>query len=177
MQMDWGTVPDWVSGVGGLLAVVAAVVSWRVSARLLAIEQRRDKKREESATRAQADLVFALGAKIPARSDEEAWSIFLVNASQKPIYDICIKSQRIGNGSANVPLRLGALPPGQFVIPSHPRYHWGALLDYSRTEEEVDLLVKGRGITMITSFEFTDANRVRWCREAGTEPPEVRHHS
>lgn len=110
--MQWGSVADWVAALGGVLAVVAAVVAWHVSQRLLELERERDRVRAAAATRAQAELVFVLGAKLSQRGDDEAWGIYLYNGSDKPIYGVHVESQRIGGGGLNPPLSIGALPPG-----------------------------------------------------------------
>ena len=42
-----GTLADWVGAIGGLLAVVAAVVSWKTSEKVVKLEEKRDREREE----------------------------------------------------------------------------------------------------------------------------------
>ena len=166
--MEWGTLADWVSAIGGVLAVIAALVAWRVSQRLLAVEQERDERRNVEAVRGQAELVYVLGAMLPDRNDDERWAIALYNGSTKPVFDVRVESQRLDGSTTNAPLKLGALPPGRFVVPSHPRYHWGNLLDLDRTDEQVDYLIKGKGATMIRKVRFCDAARREWELENGT---------
>lgn len=111
--------------------------------------------------------MFALGAKLPGRDEVEPWAIFLYNGSSKPIYDVRIESQKVDGSSANHLLTLGAVPPGQFVIPSHPQYHWGALIDLNMKPEDTQLLVKGKGAKMITRVRFADASRQEWELNGG----------
>lgn len=161
-MIDWGSLADWVGAVGGLLAVFAAAVAWRSSERMLDLERKRDARRLDAEKLGQARLVFAVGAQLPNRDGVEKWAIYLYNGSLKPIYDVCIESQRLDENNSNPPLELGAVPPGRFVIPSHLKYHWGALVDLSLCPEDVQLLVKGKGAKMITRVTFTDAARHRW---------------
>ncbi len=167
--MEWGTIADWVSAFGGVLAVIAAFVAWNVSQRLLGIEQERDARRSEEAAREQAELVYALGAKLPDRDDDETWAIALYNGSTKPVFDVRVESQRLDGSQANAPLKLGALPPGRYVVPSHPQFHWGSLVDLERTDERVDYLIKGKGTAMIQRVCFRDAARTEWELENGTK--------
>ena len=166
--MEWGSLADWVGALGGLLAVLAAVVAWAVSKRLLDVEERRDKKADAAARREQAELIFVLGAKLPGRPADQTWSIFIYNGSSKPIYDICVESQRLDGSSDNREMKLGALPPGRFVIPSHPAYYWGSPIDLDRSPETIEYLVKGKGLGMIKQATFRDAERNKWELTNGT---------
>ncbi|MBL3700609.1 hypothetical protein D3228_13315 [Leucobacter luti] len=163
-------------GLGGFLAAAAAVVAWRVNKRMLLVEEARDAKltgrereAQERRRREQAALVFALGAKLPQRGSDETWAIYLFNGSDKPVYNVRVESQRLSGGVANHALELGAVPPGRFVVPSHPTYHWGSLIDLSLLPEPVDLLVKGKGKGMITQVGFVDADGASWVLRSGTE--------
>lgn len=152
-----------------MMAVVAAIVAWAVSKRLLEVEQCRDRKLEIAEVRAQAELVFALGAVLPKRVADEKWAIFLYNGSDKPLYDVYVESQRLDGSTRNYPLSLGAIPPGRFVVPSHPKYHWGSLVDLAQSPEPVDYLVRGKGAGMIVRVVFSDAARRKWELSNGTE--------
>ncbi|MDR6939904.1 hypothetical protein [Arcanobacterium hippocoleae] len=161
-MFEMGSLADWISAVGGLLAVIAASMSWKSSQRMLNIEQNRDSKRALAMRREQAELVFAVGACLPNRDKSEQWAIYIYNGSTKPIFDIKIESQKLDGRAPNKPLALSVIPPGQFVVPSHPVYHWGTLVDLSLKPEIVDLLVKGKGAGMITRFEFADSSHQIW---------------
>lgn len=173
--MEFGSLADWVAGIGGFLAAIAAVVAWLVNRRMLIVEQVRDARADERERRElyrekreQAGLVFVLGAKLPERQKGEDWAIYLFNGSNKPVYNVRVESQRLDGSAANYPLEIGALPPGRFVVPSHPRFHWGALVDLSLANEQVDFLVKGKGKEMIISMEFVDADGDAWELKGGT---------
>lgn len=173
--MEFGSVADWLAGIGGFLAAIAAVVAWQVNRRMLIVEEERDARADERERRElyrekreQAGLVFALGAKLPDRPKGEDWAIYLFNGSTKPVYNVRVESQRLNGSAANYPLEIGALPPGRFVVPSHPKFHWGALADLSLANEQVDFLVKGKGKEMITSMAFADADGDHWALAGGT---------
>lgn len=169
-MIELGSAADWVAAIGGLLAVVAASMSWRSSQRMLDLERHRDRNEADRAEREQAELVFVLGAKLPGRAHGEQWAIYIYNGSTKPIYDVSIESRRLDGAKANHPLNLGAVPPGRFVVPSDPKYHWGVLVDLDGPrDEDVELLVKGKGNGMITSVQFSDSARRRWELDGGDE--------
>lgn len=168
MSLELGSLAEWIGGIGGFLAAGAAVVAWRVNQRMLSVEERRDLAAQMVQAREQAGSVFVLGAKLPGRTPEQQWAIYLYNGSSKPIFDICVESQRLTGKTQNHVLRLGALPPGQFVVPSHPSFHWGSLIDLALAPEQVDLLVKGNGNKMIVRVDFKDAQGRKWSLSEGT---------
>ena len=67
----------------------------------------------------------------------------------------------------NATCEIGLLPPGRYIMPADAQYHWGALVNLDRCEEEVDLLVKGKGKKMITEMRFSDYRRHNWCLKDG----------
>ncbi|NWN87418.1 MAG: hypothetical protein HLX51_02575 [Micrococcaceae bacterium] len=173
--MDFGSLADWVGAIGGFLAAFAAVVAWRVNRRMLTVEQQRDEQQEARQRyenyiekREQAGLVFSLGAKLPERDNDESWAIYLFNGSAKPVYNVRVESRRLDDSRANYPLEIGALPPGRWVVPSHPKFHWSSLVDLSLTPEPVNFLVKGKARGMITSMTFKDAAGEQWHLDSGT---------
>lgn len=170
--MEMGTWADWVSAIGGLLAVIAAVISWKVSDRALHLQQEQNNREKEEQQRdkvrrrrEQASLVVALGAKLPQRGSDEQWSLFLYNGSERPVFDVVVESQHLKGGMKNHTLELGILPPGTFVVPSHPQYHWGSLINLDHADEQVEYLVKGEGMKMVTSMSFVDADGTSWVRQ------------
>lgn len=170
--MEMGTWADWVSAIGGLLAVIAAVISWKVSDRALQVQQDQNEREKEEQRldmvrrrREQASHVVAFGAKLPERGDDEVWSLFLYNGSERPVFDVVVESQHLKGGAKNYKLELGILPPGTYVVPSHPKYHWGSLINLDHTDERVEYLVKGEGMKMVTSISFVDAEGTHWIKE------------
>lgn len=172
--MDFGSLADWVGGIGGFLAAWAAVVAWRVNRRMLDVEERRDAKAQERRRREQASLVFALGAKLESQEDsDERWGLYFYNGSSKPIYDVTVRSKKIKSELERPALQLAAVPPGQFVIPGHRKYHWGTLQDLSRDGEKVELLLKGEGSKSILEITFRDAAGGFWRLNGGTVLEEI----
>ncbi|AKE41747.1 Uncharacterised protein [Corynebacterium kutscheri] len=161
-MIEFGSLADWIAAIGGVLAVIAAVVSWRTSEKALEIEHNRDKQIRLAVEREQAELVVVLGVKLTSRGDEECWGIYLQNGSTKPIFDIEIESQK-ANGHTKLPLlSISSLPPGFFVVPSHPQYHWGSIVSLDLSPEPMEFLLRGKAAKTITKVSFSDAHRVRW---------------
>lgn len=176
MSIEFGSLADWVSGIGGFLAAGAAFVAWRVNRRMLLVEERRDaqtRRREEEdrlrRRREQAGLVFALGAELPERGPKEKWAIFLFNGSTRPVYEVCVQSRRLSDNQANPSLHLGALPPGRFIVLPDPTYRWGSPIDLSLSPEPLKFVVKGKGMDTIVRMDFQDAAGEKWLLMRGTE--------
>ncbi|MGN0094480.1 MAG: hypothetical protein ACI38U_00285 [Corynebacterium sp.] len=166
--MEVGTLADWASAAGGLLGVFAAFSAWRTARNQLDIEYARNAEEQKQAVataeakrREQAELCYSMYAILPERENGNCYAIFISNDSNKPIYDVTIKSRKF-NGSANPDLNLGAVPPGRFIVASDPKLNWGKLEDRSDLSERVDLIAKGKGNKLIESMEFADAARNRW---------------
>ena len=167
--MDVGSLADWVGAVGGLLAVAAAIVSWQTSEKVVKLEQKRDQERQVEAERRQAEHVAVVGVQCPDAPQEERYAILVVNGSDAPIYDIRIKSQKADKSCENPQLKLAVLPPGKFVIPPHPTYIWGAVIDQDAAHMKLNMMAKGDGGEMITHVSFADAASRKWELVRGRE--------
>ena len=167
--MDWGSVADWVGAIGGLLAVSAAVVSWWTSEKVVKLEEKRDRERELAAERRQAEHVTVVGVQCPDAPREERYAILVVNGSDAPIYDIRVESQRADKSCDNPPLDLAVLPPGKFVIPAHPTYNWGSVIDQEVAQIKLNMMTKGKAGEMITHVSFVDAASRKWELVRGRE--------
>lgn len=167
--MDVGSLADWVGAVGGLLAVAAAIVSWQTSEKVVKLEQKRDQERQVEAERRQAEHVAVVGVHCPDAPRGERYAILVVNGSDAPIYDIRIKSQKADKSCENPQLKLAVLPPGKFVIPPHPTYIWGAVIDQDAAHMKLNMMAKGDGGEMITHVSFADAASRKWELVRGCE--------
>lgn len=167
--MDVGSLADWVGAVGGLLAVAAAIVSWQTSEKVVKLEQKRDQERQVEAERRQAEHVAVVGVHCPDAPRGERYAILVVNGSDAPIYDIRIKSQKADKSCENPQLKLAVLPPGKFVIPPHPTYIWGAVIDQDAAHMKLNMMAKGDGGEMITHVSFADAASRKWELMRGRE--------
>lgn len=171
--MEIGSLADWFSAIGGVLAVVAAVVAWRVSAHALELERVREERAAACRHREQAELVYAIGALLPERDKGERWAVLMCNSSDKPIYNVVINTVP-KNGEERRPVQLGALPPGKYVIPStNTSFQWENLHDYSLFTERVEF-TKGKGANVVSTVEFQDAHRVTWVFELSSEGSRLR---
>lgn len=159
--MDTGTLADWLTAVIAIAALLASIVAWRTSVRMLQVEEERDKKNEIAETRKQAVAVFGWGILLTQRPAGQCWSIVLQNSSNEPVFNVLVESQRADGSKANAPLRLNLLPPGKYVMPSNPQYHWGSPIDFTQSPEPHELIAKGK-FSMVTKVEFTDSHGRRW---------------
>lgn len=167
--MDWGSVADWVGAIGGMFAVIAAIVSWWTSEKIVKLEKKRDQEREIAAERRQAEHVTVVGVQCPDAPEEERYAILVVNGSDAPIYDIRIESQKANKRSDNPPLVLAVLPPGKFVIPTHHEYNWGSVIDQETAQIKLNMMTKGKAGEMITHVSFVDAASRKWELVRGRE--------
>lgn len=167
--MDVGSLADWVGAIGGVLAVFAAVVSWQTSEKVVKLEEKRDRERETESERRQAEHVAVVGVQCPDFPEEERYAILVVNGSDAPIYDIRIESQKADKSCDNPPLVLAVLPPGKFLIPAHPQYHWGSVIDQDVAHRNLNMMTKGKAGEMITRVSFVDAASREWELVRGRE--------
>lgn len=167
--MDVGSLADWVGVVGGLLALSAAYGSWKTSEKVVKLEQKRDRERELEAERRQAEHVAVVGVKCPDAPQEEQYAILVVNGSDAPIYDIRVESQKANKSCDNPVLVLAVLPPGKFVIPAHPKFKWGSVIDQDVAHMKLNMMAKGNGGEMITHVSFADAASRKWELVRGRE--------
>ena len=166
--MDVGSVADWVGAFGGLLAVFAAVVSWQTSEKVVKLEEKRDRERESAAERRQGEHVTVVGVQCNTPQIVQ-FAILVVNGSDAPIYDIRVESQRADKSCENPPLDLAVLPPGKFVIPAHPTYNWGSVIDQEVAQINLNMMAKGNAGEMITHVSFVDAAARKWELVRGRE--------
>ena len=167
--MDVGSVADWVGAVSGFLAGFAAVVSWQTSEKVVKLEEKRDRERESAAERRQAKHVAVVGVHCPDAPRGERYAILVVNGSDAPIYDVRIESQKADKSCENPQLTLAVLPPGRFVIPPHPKFIWGAVIDQDAAHMKLNMMAKGDGGEMITHVSFVDAASRKWELVRGRE--------
>lgn len=167
--MDWGSVAEWVGALGGVLAVFAAVVSWLTSLKIVKLEEKRDSERRIADERNQAELVTVIGVMRPESQKLEQYGIMVINGSNAPIYEVTIESQKADKSAANPELKLSVLPPGRYVIPAHPTYKWGSVIDQDAQQDKLDMMSKGRGGEMITHVTFVDAASREWELVRGRE--------
>lgn len=167
--MDVGSIADCVGAVGGLLAVAAAIVSWQTSEKVVKLEQKRDQERQVEAERRQAEHVAVVGVHCPDTPEGEQYAIMVVNGSDAPIYDIRVESQKANKSRDNPVLELAVLPPGKFVIPAHPKFHWGSIIDQEVAQMKLNMMAKGNAGEMITHVSFADAASRKWELVRGRE--------
>lgn len=109
MTIDWGSLPDWISGVTAFFALIcAAGAAWAALTQLKYIQD--DRKR------AQADRIAAWHSAVGTRTSEQGEpSIFFRIFSDVPVYAVSAYVQDLDRGHGAVSVlevkKPGALPP------------------------------------------------------------------
>ena len=91
-DVEWGSVGEWVGGLGGLLAVVAVTVVARLEHKARKAEEARRQREDDNRSRSQAVQIYATQT---SREDREGgvivcrWAI--ENASESIVYDVVAK--------------------------------------------------------------------------------------
>lgn len=163
--MEVGTLGEWVTALVGFGAALAALLAWKTSMASLARQRENDEAKRARHRREQANLVFAVGARLPNRRGAEGWGLYIYNGSDKPIRWVEVRSQRADGLSSNPILTLTVVPPGMFLIPGDATFGWGNLVDLSLAPEPVSPLVKGKAGEVVQCLVFEDALGQRWKRE------------
>lgn len=168
--MDWWEPVAQILGACiGICAAFAAFQSWKTARELNRIETERDAKQARAAERYQAEHVAVVGVHCPDTPEGEQYAIMVVNGSDAPIYDIRVESQKANKSRDNPVLELAVLPPGKFVIPAHPKFHWGSVIDQEVAQMKLNMMAKGNAGEMITHVSFADAASRKWELVRGRE--------
>lgn len=166
------TVANWVMAVTTALALGAAVWAGHTARRLYAIEQRRDRDREQTAERKQADLVAVWvswsGLRVPLSLPSGATSpasLAIQNGSAVPIYDV-----QVTYSEAGAPLGSQSF---HIISPT------GSQVDYreikcDRVIQRLDEpRAQGARLDLRVGIAFTDAGGTRWTRESSGQLTKV----
>ncbi|MGR6092054.1 hypothetical protein ACU4IU_15940 [Brevibacterium sp. CSND-B09] len=165
-----GNLAEWVSALGAIGALIAAIWAAATSGKLFRIESSRDKHASERMEKEQASGIASWCVKIIQKADGDSTAangIQVHNSTDSPVYYVEVWSTySVSKDSAPVqkkPLRMDVLPPGDFVSEEHKTYHWG----FPNQKEDVKGLV--RPITKnsnwrVIEVRFTDSYGVRWAR-------------
>lgn len=168
--MDWWEpVAQILGALSGIGAAIAAILSWSTAKELNRIEAERDAKQARAAERYQAEHVAVVGVHYPDTPEGKQYAIMVVNGSDAPIYDIRVESQKANKRYDNPVLELAVLPPGKFVIPAHPQFHWGDPIDQDAAQMKLNMMAKGNAGEMITHVSFADAASRKWELVRGRE--------
>lgn len=165
----WELVLQVLGACSGICAAIAAFRSWKTATELNRIEAERDAKQARAAERYQAEHVAVVGVQCSDVPQEKRFAIMVVNGSDAPIYDIRVESQKADKSCDNPVLELAVLPPGKFVIPAHPKFHWGDVIDQDAAHMKLNMMAKGKGGEMITHVSFADAASRKWELVRGRE--------
>lgn len=165
----WELVLQVLGACSGICAAIAAFRSWKTATELNRIEAERDAKQARAVERYQAEHVAVVGVHYPDTPEGKQYAIMVVNGSDAPIYDIRVESQKANKRYDNPVLELAVLPPGKFVIPAHPQFHWGDPIDQDAAQMKLNMMAKGNAGEMITHVSFADAASRKWELVRGRE--------
>lgn len=151
MDVVLGSVPQWLSACGSLLALGFAAAAVVATHRTLRIERERDRinaearaAREFSMRRAQAALVSAWWGQSP----DGRWGVFLRNASEAPIYQAYLTVLGPDDRSGGIKAYHIVVPPSREAL-------------FCLVGTELPLRTAGRRVKL----GFTDAAGIRWLRD------------
>jgi hypothetical protein len=152
-QVQWGSVAEWVGGVGTIGAVLFAAISVRTASK--------------SARATQADAAFDEASTVSATATEgltfpqPSVVVALSNAGKRPItmvavfiYDHGSQPDGVGPVYAEGPIRGG--------------YEWEPILISPETQQK--LRPGGKAMELDTIVSFTDSNGLRWLTPKDNVP-------
>jgi hypothetical protein len=161
--MEW--LAQWVSALGSIGALIAAIWAGLSAKGLYRVELGRDEAVRKAAAREDAARVHAwVAEEVPEGRESGDTVLVVANGASTPLYDIRIlSSDALGVPQPRVKLHM--LPPGEFMLrrQSHKPFQWhfpeptkyatGRLLPVSKHQSRV-----------VKALYFTDARGARWER-------------
>lgn len=176
VKVDWlGLALQILGAVSGIGAAVAAFQSRETAKELNRIEMERDAKQAHAVKRYQAEHLAVVGVECVESGSSKKYGLLIVNGSEVPVYNVCVKCKTANGARENPELNLVIIPPGQFIILMEGS-RWGALLVKETARMEISVIAKGQGGKMVTSVAFSDASSRRWMRR-GDVLSEVEEHA
>lgn len=146
-DVDWGSVPDWLSALGALFNLIFLGVALLREIRLRrAEEERRDRERRDLEARHARRVSVAVRDSSGLRLDLE-----VANDGDGPIFDVV---PGLSGAQVRNPVRIRRIGAGEV----------------SNAEVGSTSLLRGDS-AVVPSVTFTDVDGLRWSRTAG-QPPE-----
>ncbi|SDD77061.1 sugar ABC transporter substrate-binding protein [Glycomyces harbinensis] len=153
--MDWSNIPNWISSVSSMAALLFAAVAAVAARNVYKIESARDQanaelraERESMERRDQAALVSAWwGYSSDAGRPALDWGVFIRNASETPVYDAKFSVLSLDDPNLGERFEMAVLPPA-----AEPVFRPIALTAPNSTEFRVEAT-------------FTDSSGQRWIRD------------
>lgn len=164
----WGSLPEWISALGAIGALTAAIWAALTSKKLFQIESGRDERAAERTAREQASHISAWCV---AEVNTKQKGILLHNSSTSPVYNVEVYStyaaSNAGSPEPQKPFQMGILPPGDFIsIASSAPYVW-EFPDSTETRDEPVRPVTRNKAWAVNAIRFTDAHGLGWERSGG----------
>jgi hypothetical protein len=168
--LDWGALPDWLSGIGTVAAFFIALI-------LLGKELNARKSAEEDRRRAQARLITIWWKRVvdpetgeivePGSPDDNHFCMFVKNSSQEAVYDCSL--QMVARAPEDIePWRNQGPTVAAFSLVRLPdSLSW--IIGTLPPGETLKVCVQKRYMRHPgdISVEFTDTNERAWIRKRG----------
>lgn len=164
--MMW--IPDWITALVAVAALIAAIWATVTSRALLAVERERDDERRKLDSASQAALLSAWAVFCPnaeKSEDQRQSGVSVTNHSSAAFYDVRIQSQD-HMGKTQPAIEMTIMPTGTYVILGHLTFHWTFPLQLDEAQGPIRPITKHEK-WRVTSIEMTDANGLRWRRTGG----------
>ncbi|MCL8252195.1 hypothetical protein AERO_12445 [Aeromicrobium fastidiosum] len=153
MDLQWGSVPDWVAAVGTPTALIALLVETWQSRRQRAVETELADARQASETKHRRELQVASVAAWASDGDVKGAryrnvSAVVDNASDMAVYDVIVRLEAAGTVTVE--------EKHVHIVPPRTRYETEAWLAVLLGDE-----------TPSVEVELTDSHGIRWTRRNG----------
>jgi len=163
-----GSLAEWISALGAIGALAAAIWAAKTSVKLFAIETGRDELAAAKDERRQAS---GIAAWCVGRNDGPGKrGILIRNSSDDPVHDVTIEStyapKKDLEPEPQAPLTLAILPPGDYIAEEHPKFHWDFPEYREAADDQLQPIMKNPQ-WMVTAIRFTDAHGNTWERQGG----------
>ncbi|WP_327025173.1 sugar ABC transporter substrate-binding protein [Micromonospora sp. NBC_01739] len=145
----WGDIPNWVSSVAAILALIFAALAAVAARKTHNIESERDRRAAEARQRRDAALVSAWWGESANAAGQ--WGTFVRNASGAPIYQVYCTVVGLDDHSDDRKVHYPLVPPSEVA-------HFCPI--DSEAEGRSPIAERPRRVKV----SFTDAAGVRWTR-------------
>jgi hypothetical protein len=168
-----GTVPEWISAIATVGALIAAWLAGTTAKRLYGVESDRDATAAEQRERHDADLVHAWTTAVHRDGTRPRYGLIVKNGSSSPVFDVTIQSTTgipfEGGHKRAWPVDLAMLPPGEYFVTTVP------YPDTNTGEDGIPEPTSGLDGTIrpvmkkrdwaVSRIHFTDASGRHWQRD------------
>lgn len=147
--MDWGSIPDWIAGVG---TAGALLLTWRLLKHELEASRAERQARATDELRREADQAACVSSWLedldPQIHGAQGWVVWVSNSSSSPVYNCLVEvSEILGDGDQRA--HFSSVPPGRPLSARLSRELFGGVVTIGDCNTQV---------------RFTDASGRHWQR-------------